>query len=172
MSIDTSQNQSAASDDPLKGGFRDCLGSTAAAIVLYTANRPLLPPDMDSGGVMSVPELITLNGNHWRKILSIFAKLTSLDDDWKTYRDHRLLQEREVISFADSLQESAAFHLIAGKASWEYLGVNLQEFQALDVEQRLWVNGNVMCTPYFDYRQFPNALIDVARARIFEKLSV
>ena len=173
MSIDTSQNQSAAvSDDPLKGGFRDCLGSKAATIILYTANRPLLPSAMDCGGALSVPELITLNGNHWRKILSIFAKLTSPDDDWKTYRDHYLLQEREVICFADSLQESAALHLIAGKASWELLGMDMAEFQALDVEQRLWVNGNVMCTPYFDYRQFPNTLIEVARAQIFKKHSV
>ncbi len=172
MSIDTSQKQTPVSGDLHKAPFKGCLGSKAATLALYTANYPVLPPAINSGGVLSVPDLITLNGNHWRKILTIFAKLTSPDDDWKTYRDHCLLQEREVICFADSLCESASFHLIAGKASWEYLGVNLLEFQALDVEQRLWVKGNVMCTPYFDYRQFPNALVDVARARIFEKLSV
>lgn len=171
MSVDTSQNQSSGSVGSLKGSFKDCLGSKTAAIVLYTANRPLYPPAMNCTGVLSVPALIAHNGNHWRKILTIFAKLTSPDEDWKTYRDHCLLQEREEICFTDSLRESAAFHLIAGKASWEQLGMDMTEFQALDAEQRLWVKGNVMCTPYFDYRQFPNALVDIARARILTQLN-
>ena len=171
MSIDTSQNQSSGSADPLKEFSKECLGSKTATIALYTANRPLLSSAMDRGGVLSVPELISLNGNHWRKILTIFAKLTSADDDWRTYRDHGLLHNRESICFAAGLLESASFHVVAGKASWEYLGMDMKEFQALDVQQRLWVKGNVMCTPYFDYRQFPNALIDVARARIMTQLN-
>ena len=167
MSIDTSQNQPFNSDDPLK----DYLGSKTAAIALYMANRPLLPPAIHRAGGLSVPELISMNGNHWRKIFTIFAKLVSNEDDWKTYRDDCLLQEREVICFTDGLQESASFHLIAGKASWEYFGMDMTGFKALDLEQRLWVKGNVMCTPYFDYRQFPNALIDVARAKVLAEIS-
>ena len=140
-------------------------------IVLYIVNQPVLSSDMNNDGLLSVSELISLNGNHWRKILTIFAKLTSVDDDWRTYRDHCLLHKKEALCFSAGLLESASFHLIAGKVSWEYLGVDIKEFQALDAGQRLWVKDNVMCTPYFDYRQFPNALIEVARARIFTQLN-
>ena len=167
MSTDASQKQPSGSVDPPE----NCLGSKAATIVLYTAHRPVLCSALNSEGLLSVPGLISLNGNHWRKILTIFAKLASVDVGWRVYRDHCLLHKREAICFSTGLLESASLHLIAGKASREYLGMDLKEFQALDMEQRLWVKGNVMCTPYFDYRQFPNALVEIARARIFAQLN-
>ncbi|WP_372742431.1 hypothetical protein [Neptunomonas sp.] len=180
MSTDTSQNQSAGSADHLN----DCLGSTTAQIVLYIANRPVLSSAMHRGGVFSAAELISLNGNHWRKILTIFAKLASPDGDWRAYRDHALLHQREAICFSGKLVESATIHLVAGKASWAHLGLDMEEFQPLkesqrikesqpikefqplDAEQRVWISGNIICTPYFDYRQCPNALIGIVQQRI------
>ncbi len=167
MSTDASQKQPSGSVDPPE----NCLGSKAATIVLYTAHRPVLCSALNSEGLLSVPGLISLNGNHWRKILTIFAKLASSDDDWRAYRDHCLLHKREAISFSAGLLESASLHLIAGKASWERLGMDMKEFQALDMEQRLWVKENVICTPYFDYRQFPNALVAIAREHICTQIS-
>jgi hypothetical protein len=151
------------------------LGAVAPDVILYTENRPILPADILYGERLMIPGLIVLNGNHWRKILTIFAKLVSPSDDWRGYRDGLLLQEKEAICFGDALHETrnktgdvmgntaVKIHLISGKSTWDRLGVNLDEFQSLDPQQRLWVKGNVICTPYFDYRQFPNSLIDIAR---------
>ncbi|WP_423804110.1 DUF6942 family protein, partial [Neptunomonas phycophila] len=36
-------------------------------------------------------------------------------------------------------------------------------FTALDAEERAWYKGNILLTPYPDYRQFPNRLIEEIR---------
>lgn len=151
--------------------FRDCIGCSFPEIVLYIGNKPEFSVDMCSKGVLAVPELILLNGNHWRKIFTIFAKLTSPHDDWRTYRDDALLHQREAICFSGKLVDSATIHLIAGKASWVQLALDMEEFQPLDKEQRVWMNGNIICTPYFDYRQFPNALIGIVKQKILERFN-
>ncbi|SIS43426.1 DUF6942 family protein [Neptunomonas antarctica] len=155
------------------------LGAVTADIILYTENRPMLPADILYGERLMIPDLIALNGNHWRKIFTIFAKLVSPSDDWRGYRDGFLLQEKEAIYFGDALHEmlhetrnetgdvigntTVKIHLISGKSTWDRLGVNLEEFQPLDPQQRLWVKDNMICMPYLDYRQFPNSLIEIAR---------
>lgn len=137
------------------------LGSSDPELILYLPTPPVLPA---AGSPTRISELIALNGNHWRKIFSILAKLSAPDGDWRSYRDNALLHRKEAISFDDSLMAGSARHLVAGKASWLRLGLNQDDFQPLDDRQRLWTRDNILLTPYPDYRQFPNALIEQTRA--------
>lgn len=134
------------------------LGHPDAGVILYLPRPPQLP------STLSVPALIDLNGNHWRKILTILAKLCAPGDDWRAYRDRGLLQRREAICFEPRLRPRPARHLVAGKANWSRLGLAPAGFEALDAQQRLWRRGELYLTPYFDYRQFPNALVARLRA--------
>lgn len=146
------------------------LGSPDASAVLYLPTPPLLPADVANqsahslpGSGLSIAQLIELNGNHWRKILTILAKLCSQQRDWRGYRDHQLLQQHEAICFESALRSGRQTQLVAGKASWQRLGLDLNDFIALDSAQRLWrcnQHPQLFLTPYFDYRQFPNTLIE------------
>ena len=136
------------------------LGCKKPQIILYLPNRPLMPDD----GSQSIPDIIELNGNHWRKIFSIYAKITCNDLDWREYRDSQLLNQKESISFADQILAGNSCHLVAGKVNW--LGIcgvennpQQQGFEAIDDDDRLWKRGNVILCPYLDYRQFPNELV-------------
>jgi hypothetical protein len=108
------------------------------------------------------------NGNHWRKILTILAKLSCHKNDWKRYRDEQLLQRDEHICFNNVLSLSSdlgngsdeQWHLVAGKASWQRLGLDEDEFTALDEQSKVFYQGRVILIPYPDYRQMPNALIE------------
>lgn len=150
------------------------IGSANPKVILYLPN----PPEVDAGFDMTKPDitqLIAANGNHWRKILTIFAKLTCGQQNWKTYRDTLLLQHHEMICFDDCLytsklaeQSADVWHLVAGKASWQRLGFNPQDFTALeqqlghkkDQQQRVFYHRQLILIPYPDYRQLPNQLIE------------
>ncbi len=129
-------------------------------ILLYLPN----PPNLSNGD--NAVSIIQANGNHWRKILSIYAKLVVKEGRWQDYRDGDLLRE-QAISFHDTLiapnTGEYCVHWVAGKASWERLGISLTGFTALDAEERAWYKGNILLTPYPDYRQFPNRLIEEIR---------
>ncbi|MEH6470455.1 MAG: hypothetical protein V7752_04325 [Halopseudomonas sp.] len=133
------------------------LGSPDPDLILYLPNPPRLPA---SDQPINVPELIALNGNHWRKIFTILAKLSAGQTDWKSYRDNHLLKRKEAISFDDALIPSCAAQIVAGKANWMRLGLSTEDFCPLDESQQLWQQQNLFLTPYFDYRQFPNALVE------------
>ena len=154
MTLDTSHG---------KASVEHLLGAQGSGVVLYIENHPVRPKNMQGNESLSVPVLIDLNGNHWRKIFTIFAKLMSPDDNWKEYRDSDLITEKEAICFTGHLLASAQVHIVSGKSCWERMGFDMDEFMPLDPQQRLWVKGDVLCSPYFDYRQFPNALIVIAR---------
>lgn len=140
------------------------LGSAQPDIVLYLEKPPLLPAvESSDNAPVSCSELITLNGNNWRKILTIFAKLVVPQAElWRDYRDQQLLQQREAIAFSTTLVP-AKVHIIAGKASWQRLGFAPKADEALDDQGRLFAIGNTLLTPYLDYRQFPNELVTQAR---------
>ena len=125
-------------------------------LILYLPNPPLLPTPEQP---VDIPTLIALNGNHWRKIFTILAKLSSPQVDWRQYRDEGLLKRREAICFGNALLPINARHLVAGKASWARLGLDPSDFCSLDDQQRVWKRDSVFLTPYLDYRQFPNQLI-------------
>lgn len=149
-----------------------CLGPSQAPLRLYLPTPPVL-----ENGWQSYDDTVRLNGNHWRKILIILAKLSCGESDWRVHRDKQLLQQ-ECIDFADQLSP-AAIHLIAGKASWERVRDTAGQpliftdnspaehgFKMLDTQGKLWQRENILLTPYPDYRQFPNQLIETARSVI------
>lgn len=142
-----------------KGTDRRPLGAPGARLVLYLPNPPLYPAGRAR---TEVPALIEYNGNHWRKILTILAKVRA-GDDWRRYRDLQLLSRDEAIHFDAQLSATARWHLVAGKASWQRLGLEPEAFSALDDEGRLLARGNILLTPYPDYRQFPNRTIERVR---------
>ncbi len=140
------------------------LGSPTPALILYLPHPPQLT---DAGRPVDIGAIIARNGNHWRKILTILAKLSAPDDDWRRYRDNDLLQHHEAICFADQLQPGPAWHLVAGKASWQRLGIDPAQCRALDEQQRLRVKDRLILSPYPDYRQFPNSLIGQLREHLY-----
>lgn len=144
------------------GEDRALLGQALASLICYLPNPPLYPQERAR---TDVPALIELNGNHWRKILTILAKICVGDaEDWRHYRDLQLLNDGVgAISFADRLQPEADRHLVAGKASWERLGFDSADFTPLDRTGTLFARDNILLTPYPDYRQFPNRSIERAR---------
>ncbi len=177
-----------ASAEPVstsKTASRRYLGSPCASLVLYLPNPPLIEADSSNrdsskrhATSIDIDELIALNGNHWRKILTILAKLNCGHNDWRHYRDHQLLRQHEAVCFDDQLRPGSTIHLVAGKSSWQRLGLEpdpeptAKLFEPLDDQQRLWkgavsgVQGDIYLTPYFDYRQFPNALIELLKKQI------
>lgn len=161
------------------------LGDKQATLCLYTPHRPPLPRYRDLAGFSPAPPgetraVIAETGNHWRKIFSIFAKLhTALsrptengngeakEQRWQTVRDEQLftagsgtalLFENRLLPVKD------AVHIIGGK-DWA-ARFDLPPTVAIDPEGRLQHTGNCYLTPYLDYRQFPNALIDLLVAHI------
>lgn len=124
------------------------------------------PPIVDANTPLDYASLCELNGNHWRKILIIFAKLQCPNDDWRSYRNQKLLQQHEAIIFEDQLLPGNQLHIIAGKASWERLRLDTEQFLPLEESNRLLQQGNIILTPYPDYRQFPNQLIEQLRSVI------
>jgi len=130
-----------------------------ATTLLYLPTPPIIDPQYP----LDYDRLCTLNGNHWRKILIILAKLQAPDQHWRTYRDQQLLKQQEAICFGDQLLDHQQLHLVAGKANWQRLGLNPQDFTAIETSGRLLQRDNIILTPYPDYRQFPNQLIDQLR---------
>ncbi|WP_261841918.1 DUF6942 family protein [Aliamphritea ceti] len=144
------------------------LGNSQAEICLYLPTPPIL-----ENGWQGYDDAVRQNGNHWRKILIILSKIACPTDDWRSHRDNALL-ETEAINFRNSLNTAAKVHLIAGKASWERLGMIASEqspadtgFTPLDDSGMLWRKDNLILTPYPDYRQFPNHQIDCLRAALY-----
>ena len=147
------------------------MGAASASLTLYLPNPPTeIPPGMDLA-LPDIAQFTDLNGNHWRKIFTILAKLASPDDNWREYRDQQLLQHAEQISFADELAEREGWHLVAGKASWQRLGFADEagvphQMHPVDEEGRVFIKDQVVLVPYPDYRQFPNQLIAQLRERL------
>ena len=142
-------------------------GAASPRVILYLPNPPVTTQDFNLHSP-NIPQLIEDNGNHWRKILTILAKLSCDKIDWKRYRDEQLLQRDECICFNNALSfdkgldegPDEQWHLVGGKASWQRLGLDVTEFTALDVQCKVYYRDRIILIPYPDYRQMPNALIE------------
>lgn len=140
------------------------LGGKLPSICLYLPNPPTLWAECEPTAP-DLTRLIDINGNHWRKILTIFAKICAPDDQWRTYREHDLLQQYERIEFnADTLVSGCRWHLVAGKVSWQQLGFDEGQFRRVDDQWDVLHRDNILLLPYFDYRQLPNAALAKVRA--------
>lgn len=151
---------------------RESLGAPSAPVVLYTHNRPI----WELGAEIDVPQLILKNGNHWRKICTIFAKLVA-GDNWRDYRDQQLFHVGEQINFEPHFVESGQLHIISGKSNWLRFGRTLESLQGdakifcLEPNKIFYTQDKAqnlyLFTPYFDSRQFPNVLIERVKQQFF-----
>lgn len=144
----------------------DCLGAPCPRLALYLPHRPnALAQLVDAP---SASALVTANSNHWRKIVTLLAKLASpVADDWRKFRDQELFQHT-ALCFAPQLSGTAAWHWIGGKD-------NLQRFDNLRYNARPLPNSpevlidpahQLLLTPYPDYRQLSNALVEQIRTAL------
>ncbi len=143
------------------------LGNMDSLHIFYLPNSPVLPKQE-----LSSSALIELNGNHWRKILTIVAKLMCADKDWRTYRDKQLLDEVGFF-FGDYLvKKKSRQHYICGKSHWLTLQKEpiTDQDVSCDDANKAWllkdskdIASRIMLLPYPDYRQFNNRLIDLIK---------
>ncbi|NLQ16350.1 hypothetical protein HGG82_01765 [Marinomonas sp. M1K-6] len=144
-----------------------------AQYVFLLPNEPILPDGCDASFLRQpdIALLIELNGNHWRKILTIMAKLTTPNyANWKVFRDNDLLNRIGITFSLDSLQGYDGPLFIVGKTFFDRLpipdsAVKLGSGNA-HFASVCWPY--IWC-PYLDYRQFPNILIESLRECILEK---
>lgn len=132
------------------------LGNQSSEVVFYLPTPPVIATD----GSQDTARIIADNGNHWRKILTIMAKLTSTKNDWRQYRDDILLSRNESISFNHVLSANANIHIICGKQTWAEMNLDITTFQQLNGDYPTYQSDNVILCPYLDYRQFPNVLVE------------
>jgi hypothetical protein len=115
-----------------------------------------------------VTQLIGVNGNHWRKIFSIMAKFrvlmhTDWHDTWQSYRDNALLtlNGREDICIGALPSEINKPTIITGHTFAKDL-TDLSTFDTTSFSDKILYDKSklIFVTPYLDYRQFPNALLE------------
>lgn len=146
------------------------LGASAdeANYVFLLPNRPVLPSSMDFNRP-DVSRMIELNGNHWRKIFTIMAKLTSPSYDlWKVFRDTELLASVGIAFSLDQIHKFKGTVFVVGNTFRDDLPVASSAQEIGDVHTSFVCLPHVWC-PYLDYRQFPNSLIEALREYILEK---
>ncbi|ASK68954.1 hypothetical protein CF168_08730 [Shewanella bicestrii] len=174
------------------------IGPAAATYAFYLPNPPLMPEDWHWSQDNAIAELIALNGNHWRKIFTIMAKICAPSEDWRDYRDNQLLKQQQMLlTGANALSPHANIHIVCGQAAATALGIAansnittntlqtnaqrtpelqlMQDSQAKlqDVTVMLQAQSPysscVLLTPYLDYRQYSNALIALTRCHLQAK---
>ncbi|QYK03315.1 hypothetical protein K0I62_12390 [Shewanella psychrotolerans] len=141
------------------------IGPKNADICFYLPNPPRLPTNWQASSNLNIEELITLNGNHWRKIFVIMAKIVCPTSDWRSYLP-KLLQQDESIHFGKTtLCPNGKIHIVCGQQSAQALSLDvLTEPQSFRLINQ--VNQQICLLPYLDYRQCPNSTIDALRCAL------
>jgi len=142
-----------------------------AQFVFLLPNKPILSKESDAvlSHHVDVERLIELNGNHWRKILTIMAKLTSPDyGEWREFRDKELLKKVGIAFSIDQLTNVKGVLFIVGNTFREALPILDSAQEVGEKHVAAFALNRVWC-PYLDYRQFPNILIEAIRETILEK---
>ena len=140
-----------------------------AHCVFLLPNPPILPSQGERlGEVVSASQLIELNGNHWRKILTIMSKLTVQNySDWRQFRDDQLLFKVGLAFSPSQIENYKGLVVVVGKTFRE--SIPIPECAEVYGESHLAYKAELFVwTPYLDYRQFPNILIESLRKRISE----
>ncbi len=141
----------------------DYLGATSPTLILYLPHRP-------NEMTLDVAALLAANSNHWRKIVTLLAKVACpVESDWRHFRDEVLFRET-ALCFMPELVHAPCWHWIGGKENlsrFTSLQHNAQHLQAvpgvaIDPQKRL------LLTPYPDYRQLSNALVERVRGSLEE----
>ena len=142
-----------------------------AQCVFLLPNKPVL--FKDGSAVLpdkaSVALLIELNGNHWRKILTIMAKLLAPHyDGWREFRDDDLLNKVGIAFGVNQLEGYQGMLFIVGNTFRDVWPVPDSAKKIGEGHIASFSSSRVWC-PYLDYRQFPNVLIERIRETILEK---
>lgn len=144
----------------------DYLGASHPRLVLYLPHRPNGLAQLV--GTPSAQALVAANSNHWRKIVTLLAKIASpVADDWRRFRDEDLFRQT-ALCFAPELTGTASWHWIGGRE-------NLQRFDGLhhcaqpladSPDVSIDPGEHLLLTPYPDYRQLSNALVSRIRSAL------
>ncbi|MGS0683120.1 DUF6942 family protein [Shewanella sp. 125m-7] len=143
------------------------IGSASASTCFYLPTPPALDSHWHYASIDAIQRLIDSNGNHWRKILTIMAKISVGDNNWKHYRDDQLLKQNESICIgATKLMPDAKLHIVCGQQSAQSLQLSEQQCSLLTPYISKHLTQALYVCPYLDYRQFPNLQIDQLRSRL------
>lgn len=168
------------------------LGPSKAEVIFYLPTPPLLPPHWYHNHPNAITDIIALNGNHWRKIVTIMAKICCRHSDlsanngaaWKPIRQsllqdvssqslaHRLSCQIQIIPSqlshaTEPLFNPKCWHIVCGKETQQRLGLHtIEHTQTVDVNNKIQRQQTCLLTPYLDYRQYANALIETTRLLI------
>ena len=158
------------------------IGDPDCDFVVYIGNRPPMDEYIKRQGLTPAAkgELASIGretGNHWRKIINIYAKLGYMLDakdfsSWQVYRERYLLTKGsgQALLFDDyiELTKSEAVRLICGKVHAAMLLANSvvgnvaeTSMQWVDADFAIDPSRRLIVTPYFDYRQLSNAKLEV-----------
>ncbi|WP_259394782.1 DUF6942 family protein [Shewanella sp. SR44-3] len=178
-------------------------------VAFYLPNPPILPNGVSSSWQVNtetaIDELIAINGNHWRKIFTIMAKLCQSQctstKTWQGLRKalfvaapadnpstnvpstnvlsrrlhflsgaHEPWDDVATIKPRYQLDPEAKWHIVCGLEAQTKLGIidigsrtldKQGKVRLLSINDKLMQGHNrVLLTPYLDYRQFPNLLIE------------
>jgi hypothetical protein len=150
--------------------------SARVDIAFYLPNAPVFPANWQPKQANAIEDLIQFNGNHWRKIFTIMAKLCCIQSHqskaWQHVRatlfsSHQpnsqqptSLSKRLHIG-ATTIDALAKWHIICGQQAREALGLtHSSETDYIDEQEKVSREQYQLFTPYLDYRQFPNRLIE------------
>ncbi|GAB3475146.1 DUF6942 family protein [Marinomonas epiphytica] len=118
-----------------------------------------------------VKEIEARNGNHWRKILTIMAKLTCGSADWREHKENNLFNNVCILFINDAeLMQKLSLNdqvmtFFVGKQVRSVVPVP-EHASAICTRRDAWATQNALWCPYLDYRQFPNALIDLIKSKM------
>ena len=150
------------------------LGDPAARMRVHCPNRPPLADYEHRDTLLpaasgELDALVAATGNHWRKIINLYAKLMHglrpEYDRWQDERDNRLLQAGSgtALLFSKPVLPVNALTLVMGKT--HALDCGFSEDRIPDLVRvaegiRVSPSQRLILTPYFDYRQLSNARLD------------
>ena len=139
------------------------LGNPQATTCVYLPHQPQLPADWHWPQPYALSALLNTNSNHWRKIWVISAKIVAEQHDWRSLMEHELLKRCCFYCDEHTLNPHATIHLFSGKAISQRFfpdDSRLVKLAARSIYQQPQHHWHL---PYFDYRQFPNVLINELR---------
>lgn len=136
-------------------------GNKNASIQFLLPTSPQLLEDNQS-----VDDIVQINGNHWRKIFVIIAKLCCRQKQWQKYRSEDLLNE-VYLNFSLKPNFNKQLNIVCGKQHAQSIDIFNESlnWEIIDQLKRVRINSKtsahrIIAAPYLDYRQFPNALIE------------
>jgi len=142
------------------------LGAPHPRLVLYLPHRPHGLAQL--ADAPTAQALVAANSNHWRKIVTLLAKIGSPEaDDWRRFRDEDLFRHT-ALCFVPKQMDTASCHWIGGKDNLQRFGDLRHSAQPLADWPDIAIDPNMrlLLTPYPDYRQLSNALVRSIRSAL------